>query len=547
MANDESAPAAMLYAPEDLSAASPARTVRHFRQIVLWPIELITGPSGRGRESPDVLFERLGGGNWELVDDEFGVEGDAFQERHYREFVAFLPHVQRFLYGDAPGSLRRLGKGDAPLRVYRRTDVAAVRMVLAEGSSPVTCQVAHVDLHFFHDVDAVILAFEFYASDLPLGVVNEIMYRFGRAYPPGWTETGEALHCPFLVEWLDKDGNVLACSDYEKRERYLSFVGHQRTPCFASHWEFLLKPLVPENSRSKSPLSFRQIEYYRMPVMTYLTLERMWEVQRSDYIRLAFATGKSATGDAPFAERFLKDFESRHCYDRYYHEGTEQTGLSARFLLSGHAFTVIADGNSPRLEDNERGLLGQFRHQYFLLFLISHFHKAALLMLSDRLVAAIKQLELRSAQSSFAFKRETFRLQEAFMRFTQRYWFTEVSDQAQTRDLFRMQRMHLGNEELYKELRGEIFDMVQYLDSDVLRRQSGTIHRLTAVTIVGLVGTIATGFLGMNLIDETSAPFDTKLAYFGVVGGAVTAITLAVIVFSRPLTALLDRLSGERS
>ncbi len=547
MANDDSVQATMVRAPEEPGAAGGARVARQFRQIVLWPIELIAPPAGRGRESPDVLFERLGGGNWELVDDEFGVEGDAFQERHYREFVAFLPHVQRFLYGDAPGSLRSLGKGDAPLRVYRRTDVSAVRMVLSEGSAPVTCQVAHVDLHFFHDVDAVILAFEFYASDLPLGVVNEIMYRFGRAYPPGWTETGEALHCPVKVEWLDKQGNVLATSDYEKRQRYLSFVGHQRTPCFAAHWEFLLKPLVPENSRSKAPLSFRQIEYYRMPVMTYLTLDKMWDVQRADYVRLAFATGQGATGDAPFAERFIKDFESRHCYDRYYHEGTEATGLSARFLLSGHAFTVIADGNSLRLDDNERGLLGQFRHQYFLLFLISHFHKAALLMLADRLVAAIKQLELHSAQSSEGFRRETFRLQEAFMRFTQRYWFTEVSDQAQTRDLFRLQRMHLGNDELYKELRGEVFDMVQYLDSDVLRRQSRTFHRLTAVTIVGLVGTIATGFLGMNLIDETGAPLSVKLLYFGLVGVAVTAITVAVVAYSRPLMALLDRLSGERS
>lgn len=547
MANDHSAPGAITCAPEAVTGPGAARIVRQFRQIVLWPIQLITQPTDRRRESPDVLFERLGGGNWQLVDDEFGVEGDAFQERHYREFVAFLPHVQRFLYGDAPGSLRGLGKGDAPLRVYRRTDVAAVRMVLTEGAAAVTCRVAHVDLHFFHDVDAVILAFEFYASDLPLSVVNDIMYRFGRAYPPGWTETGEALHCPVSVEWLDKDGNVLAASDYERRERYLSFVGHQRTPCFAAHWEFLLKPLVPESSRSNSPLSFRQIEYYRMPVMTYLTLERAWEVQRADYIRLAFATGQGVNGDAPFAERFLRDFESRHCYDRYYHEGVETSGVSARFLLSGHAFTIIADGNATRLEDNERGLLGQFRHQYFLLFLISHFHKAALLMLSDRLVAAIKQLEMQSAQSSQGFRRETFRLQEAFMRFTQRYWFTEVSDQAQTRDLFRMQRTHLGNEELYKELRGEIFDMVQYLDSDVLRRQSGTIHRLTAVTIVGLVGTIATGFLGMNLIDETSAPIGLKLAYFGIVGAAVTVLTVAVVVFSRPLTALLDRLSGERS
>jgi hypothetical protein len=539
MANDAS-PA------QAVARDAQARTVRHFRQIVLWPIQLITGKANGKRDSADALFERLGGGNWELVDDEFGVEADAFQERHYREFVSFLPHVQRFLYGDAPGSLRSLGKGDAPLRVYRRTDVSAVRMVLASGGEPVTCRVAHVDLHFFHDVDAVILAFEFYASDLPLSVVHEIMYRFGRAYPPGWTETGEPLHCPAHVEWLDKDGRVLATSDCQKRERYLSFVGHQRTPCFAAHWEFLLKPLVAENSGSRGPLSFRQIEYYRMPVMTYLTLDRMWDMQRADYMRLAFATGASPNGDAPFAERFLHDFEARNCYDRYYHEGSEAAAVGTRFLLSGHAFTVVADGVSPRLEDNERGLLGQFRHQYFLLFLISHFHKAALLMLSDRLVAAIKLLEIRSARSAASFRRETYRLQEAFMRFTQRYWFTEVSDQAQTRDLFRMQRAHLGNDDLYKELRNEIFDMVQYLDSDVLRRQSGSFHRLTAVTIIGLIGTTATGFLGMNLIDETGAPLLVKLGYFCIVAAAVTALTVGVVVFSRALTALLDRMSGER-
>jgi hypothetical protein len=256
MANDESVSAAAARNRQEGGEGS-ARVVRHFRQIVLWPIQLIAAPTDRRRESPDVLFERLGGGNWELVDDEFGVEGDAFQERHYREFVSFLPHVQRFLYGDAPGSLRGLGKGEAPLRVYRRSDIAAVRMLLEKDSAPVTCKVAHVDLHFFHDVDAVILAFEFYASDLPLSVVNEIMYRFGRAYPPGWTEDGEPLHCPTRVELLDKSGMVLATSDYEKRERYLSFVGHQRAPCFASHWEFLLKPLVAEKYGTKSPLSFR--------------------------------------------------------------------------------------------------------------------------------------------------------------------------------------------------------------------------------------------------------------------------------------------------
>jgi hypothetical protein len=50
----------------------------------------------------------------------------------------------------------------------------------------------------------------------------------------------------------------------------------------------------------------------------------------------------------------------------------------------------------------------------------------------------------------------------------------------------------------------------------------------------------------MNLIAEADAPLGVKLIYFGVVACAVTALTVAVVAFSRPLTAMLDRMSGER-
>ena len=38
--------------------------------------------------------------------------------------------------------------------------------------------------------------------------------------------------------------------------------------------------------------------------------------------------------------------------------------------------------------------------------------------------------------------------------------------------------------------------------ADSLRRQANTVVRLTVVTILGLIGTITTGFLGMNLLAE---------------------------------------------
>ena len=50
---------------------------------------------------------------------EFLIDPSEFQERHYREFVTFLPHVQRVLYGEgavgagpSSGNLRFLSRAN---------------------------------------------------------------------------------------------------------------------------------------------------------------------------------------------------------------------------------------------------------------------------------------------------------------------------------------------------------------------------------------------------------------------------------------------------
>ena len=109
----------------------------------------------------------------------------------------------------------------------------------------------------------------------------------------------------------------------------------------------------------------------------------------------------------------------------------------------------------PFFVDRDGGLLGQFRHQYFLLFLIPHFHKAALLMLSDRMVDALNKLDIRDAESVKKFKGRSGSCW-IFLRFTHRYWFHEVSDQPQAKELFRMTANSLGTDRLYAEIREEI-------------------------------------------------------------------------------------------
>lgn len=88
--------------------------------------------------------------------------------------------------------------------------------------------------------------------------------------------------------------------------------------------------------------------------------------------------------------------------------------------------------------------------------------------------------------------------------------------------------------------------MSGYLDADSLRRQANTVVRLTVVTIFGLIGTVTTGFLGMNLLAEADAPLSRRLLLFFATFVPVTALTVYTMVKSKPLSDFLDAVSDER-
>lgn len=78
-----------------------AITVRHLRQVLLWPLRLIPAdlPDDTARRgAPWQQLREMGNASpWrEHVDEHHGGAG-GFRERHCNEFVSFLPCVQRFL------------------------------------------------------------------------------------------------------------------------------------------------------------------------------------------------------------------------------------------------------------------------------------------------------------------------------------------------------------------------------------------------------------------------------------------------------------------
>lgn len=520
--------------------------VRKFRSSLIWPLQLepLASDAARGRHWE--VFERTKGPLWTQLDDEFTADPKEFQERHYREFVSFLPYVQRLLYGD--GRSRRHAPedfpGDSPIHVFRRQDIAGARLTLRPGQAPLLLDVVHLDLYFFQDLDLAILNLELRADDLPLATVREILFRFGRAYPSGWDEAGQGLHNSHLAEWIGRHGEVIAVSDSGRRSKYLEHACLHRSPCISEHWASVLRPLVLAHSEETGELRYRLIEYHRMPAMAYLAIEDPRGLSREEWVRIGLATVLPPGDALPVNDPAVVEFERRYCQDRFWQNSDE--GPNTRFICTGNALTVVGEAKFPFFLDAERGVLAQFRHQYFLVFLIAHLQRAALLIFSDILIGAVNGLNIRNDASVRRFKRRIRANFETFLRFTHRYWFHELSERPHAQALFRLCSRHLHNDEQYEEVRDEIREMSQYLDSDSQRRQSNTVVRLTVITILGLIATVTTGYFGMNIIAFGDGPAEGRLLHGIVATLAFVFLVLFAVARSKRLSDFLEAVSDER-
>jgi hypothetical protein len=524
------------------------KTVDSFRQILFWPLQLMPVRNGGQIHEHWRLMQTAGiDCPWKPEPEAFCPDPTQFCDRHYIEFITFLPYVQRLLYGDGGDPPMAL-HGRSPIHVFRRRDVTDAELVFPGDGAALRLSVARTELVFFYDLDIVIFVLEIRGERLCLQRVQEVLFRFGRTYPHFWHADGRPSNCLQRVAWLAADGTELAASDYERRERYLTFVSTHRAPCIASHWQFLLTPLVPHYSGKPGALRVRQLEYHRMPLMAYLGVDDMQKLTRADFIRLGLVTHPGESAALPYASGYLNDFEERFCYDRFHDSqgGAATARNNTRIMCCGHAFVMVGDSRNPLFSDIETGLAAQFDHQYFVLGLVAHMHKAALLILRDRLNSAVTQLDVGNVKSIREFKRSIRATLEVFLRFTHRYWFKEISIQVQARDLFHMWRHHLSTEDLHAEVRQEVHDMSTYLDSEGLRRQADTVLRLTVVTVFGLIGTFASGILGMNIFDETDHPPLVKLIIFMAVAFPATALIMYTVIKSKSLADFLDVLSNER-
>ena len=276
----------------------------------------------------------------------------------------------------------------------------------------------------------------------------------------------------------------------------------------------------------------RQIEDDRMPYMAYLAVPEPHHISRGDWVRLAFADFSGNSRQLPYGEAFLADFESRHCYDRYFDQKMDWT--STRYLNTGYAFTMVgkADDETPTRLRNEAGVaikgffegdgLTHFRRQYACMGLLAQFNKAALLMFSSRLSAASVERKLTGKEDQY---RQAIRgVLSDLLDFTHCFRFEGVSNQLQATELYRDWIRHLGLPELHESVMAEARAAHEYVLSEEERLQTEEQRKQT----------------NAGLILATQSKRLTHLATYVAMAGLLLGAYGAGFPFDKPLALLLE-------
>lgn len=438
------------------------------------------------------------------IDDTSKIERD-----EYAEFVYFYPFVQKFLFGNGAGP-----EDADDLTIYRHRHVKGVEIEDKRlAPQPLRLNVPRMALYVFRTGD-VVLATEFEAQEsITLSQAMMLNERLRRCYPPYFiSDEKSGRNHPQLVldrvTWLaepaKQEGAPFPESDWLKT----------LTPAFSDEdspavntWETLTddvnrgtagpcrnplllrwKQVLP---RLTHGLTWRQVQDDRMPAVSSLTLDDPSQLTRGDWVRLA--NYDEDDGGLPYGEAFLADFETAYCYDRFW---DPSNGFGTRYLSTGFGMVQVL----KRADNGFHEILRtHMRRMYFQMALISHFQQAALQNLSDRLAYAINDTR-RSSKTSIDRWRPVESILEDMLRFTNTYWFVDVSNQVQARELFDFFRRPLKLSTLYDQVSQEAKDANAHLNRLEDKKAANAAHAFNIIAGVGLTLSIAVGALGMNII-----------------------------------------------
>lgn len=453
----------------------------------------------------------------------------SFKKRHdYAEAAYFHPFVQRFLYSEGRRkelshlvTLKRKGlealivEADygwlMPTRSGKAFDRFSIRL-----------EVERANCHYVPDpgiivfsmevaagADASVLRFETGkdgAAGIPgtpsLAEIQSVMDCLRRSFPPYFTAVDEGTgenawnralfpRAVTLLGGAYGTGLRLSLSQVEIDRMIDRMLQPEQLHPLAPWWSEIFCGFNMDQSEGCGPL-LQQIGDERMTTLSFVAVEKVGDIRRSDLVRLCFADNP---GDGyPYQKEFLADFEARHCYDRFWHWGT-------RYMLSPYSTTLLA-GTGTRTPERQKEnfaldvLQEHLRRHYFRLALMVQINKAGLLAFSSWLSASMR---LHGTLRSTRYRREVSDLRRAFLEFSQISWFSNVSNQEQARDLYERMMEQAGNPQLYEEVARELEQARAELAEIDAAKQA---EAAAGLNVIALVASAVGLFLGYAQLDS---------------------------------------------
>ena len=495
-------------------------------------------------------------GAWEWVEDplqhickQVTQSLDTYQNAQYSEFVYFHDVIQDFLYQKQDVKKDRLAV--APLHLFRRTDLTSITIELDQYAGECTINLAVDRCNLYLASSGIILlAMEVnwtkgqsYPDTLTFADVQRTLNQFRRTYSPYLEgcegnatppfkpgQSPKAVHLHFCENGVPRE-EIFNLSEETLAERNRCLTpepGHKRVPQIFSHWADLLWPFClcdKELANYKMPYQLNKTDTgkafalthivdERIPLMSYISLSpefgrncngpaQLSKLSRGDWIRLCFADDRG-TDPLPYNPHFLKDFEDRHCYDRFF-TSPSTPDASSRMTFSSYAFSVAGAG---WFFDNV--MQEHFRRHYFQTSLLAYLEHASLLGYSKRLtniVAIYEKAEgdkTNSCDAEQEFHHQVGELKREFLQYTHQFRFSGVSNQMQPTEMYNQWRDVIGLHRLYDDVKVELDSASDFLIARDQKQQTDAAANIGVVASVGVVFGIVFGFLGMNVLFATN-------------------------------------------
>lgn len=253
-------------------------------------------------------------------------------------------------------------------------------------------------------------------------------------------------------------------------------------------------------------------------------------ITTNDWARLAEADGP---GLRPvYNETFLKPLHERQFYDRYFPDGV--TDKAVRYVFGGAHFAAVGAG-----EFFDNTLRMHWRRHYGQLSLIVRFETAALLALSSRLSQAVTaKFEAEdAAKGQDDFEDRILDIQKQFLAYVHRFHFTGVTSQIQGNEMHERWRESTGQDDLFDDVKSEIDTASAAVMADKQTREAEAATLLSRVALIGVVGGLAFGALGANVlvgVKDGASPLFSDLsewkqllfvlsAFLGIASGSILA------------------------